>query len=327
MINARKELREGQEVIWKTEGKRKEFEGRIGDLDFEKVFLTGCGSSYKVSIMVSSEMKDSGLEAEAIEASEIIFSSQNIDEDSLVIGFSQSGETSETAKALEKANELGAETLGVLNTEGSTIEDTADESIFTPAGKEDSVLATKSVDSALRAGLILRDIFAGEETEKISLGESLDTDISEIIRVLKDMEKAYCLGIGSFKGLAGEAATKLGEGPLIHANYMSSLEFSHGPKSHAKNLPVIVFALQPELESTYREFLQELGDSGAETIVFSPESIDYSEESDIEISVSEGLFPALKTVQRLATETAVEKGLDPDNPPNLSKHVEKENLD
>ncbi len=326
MIKARKELEQGQEVIRKTEEKRKEFEEKVEGLNFEKVFLTGCGSSYKISMMVASEMKSSGLEAEALEASEIIFSSQSIDGDSLLIGFSQSGETSETAKALEKANELGAETLGVLNSKGSTIEDIADETFFTPAGKEEAVLATKSVDSALRAGLILKDIFAGEETENVDLGESLDRDISEIIEVLKDTEKAYCLGIGSFKGLAGEAATKLGEGPLIHANYMSSLEFSHGPKSHAKDLPVIVFALHPGLESTYREFLQELKDSGAEVIVFSPESIDYSEESDKEISVSEGLFPALKIVQRLATETAVEKGLDPDNPPNLSKHVEKENL-
>ncbi|MFB6174531.1 MAG: SIS domain-containing protein [Candidatus Nanohalobium sp.] len=326
MIKAREELGQVQEVIRKTEEKRKEYEEKTRDLEFEKVFLTGCGSSYKISMMVASEMKKSGLEAEALEASEIIFSSQNIDEDSLVIGFSQSGETSETAKALEKANELGAKTLGVLNTEDSTIEDTADNSIFTPAGKEEAVLATKSVDSALRAGLVLKDIFTEEETEKIELDESLETDISEIVDILKTKEKAYCLGIGSFKGLAGEAATKLGEGPLIHANYMSSLEFSHGPKSHAKDLPVIVFALQPGLESTYREFLQELDDSGATTLVLSPESVSYRDVSEIEISVPEGLFSALKVVQRLAVDTAMEKGLNPDNPPNLSKHVEKKNL-
>jgi glucosamine--fructose-6-phosphate aminotransferase (isomerizing) len=321
MIKARKELEEGQKVIRKTEDKRDKFEERIGDLDFEKVFLTGCGSSYKVSMMVASEMKDSGLQAEAVEASEIIFSSQNIDENSLVIGFSQSGETSETVKALEKANELDADTIGVLNTEDSTIGNIADVSVFTPAGEEEAVLATKSVDSAIRTGLILRDIFSEEEAEQVDLGKSLKKDISGVVEALKDREKAYCLGVGSLKGLAGEAATKLGEGPLIHANYMSSLEFSHGPKSHAEDLPVIVFAMQQELESTYRGFLQELDDCGAEVIVFSPESIDYSDESDIEISVSRGLFPALKIVQRITFETSVENGFDPDNPPNLSKHV------
>ena len=129
MIKAREELGEVQKVIRKTEEKREEFEEKIGDLEFEKVFLTGCGSSYKISMMVASEMKNSGLEAEVIEASEIIFSSQNIDEDSLVIGFSQSGETSETAKALEKANEHGAEHLGVLDREASTIDDVPDRSI------------------------------------------------------------------------------------------------------------------------------------------------------------------------------------------------------
>lgn len=327
MIKARKELKQGEKIIEKTEDKRAKFEEKTQDIEFEKMFLTGCGSSYKISMMVASEMRDSGFEAEAVEASEIIFSSQNIDDDSLVIGFSQSGETSETAKALEKANKLGAQTLGVLNTENSTIAEIADKSIFTPAGEEEAVLATKSVDSALRAGLILRDIFNGKDTENIELGESLDKDISNIVKILKDAEKAYCLGIGSYRGLAGEAATKLGEGPLIHANYMSSLEFSHGPKSHAEDLPVIVFALQSELENTYREFLHELDDSGAEVIVFSPENVDYSDRLNSEIAVSEGLFPALKIVQRLAVDTAVEKGLDPDNPPNLSKHVEKEKLD
>lgn len=325
-FHAQEELKEGKNVIRKTGEKRETFEEKIPDLDPEKMVLTGCGSSYKVSLIVAAEMRALGLFAEAIEASEIIFSNRNIDEETLVIGFSQSGETSETVKALERSSDKGAHTLAVLNTEDSTMDELADISLFTPAGEEKAVLATKSVDSALRTGLIIKDILVGEETDPVDLGNSLEKDISQVVEFIEDSDKAYCLGIGSFKGLAGEAATKLGEGPLIHANYMTSLEFSHGPKSHAKDLPIIILAMQDELEDTYREFLSELEDSDARTAVISPESVDYSDEADLDLNIEEGIFPTLRIIQRLAVEASISKGLDPDNPPNLSKHVEKENL-
>ncbi|MFB6244971.1 MAG: SIS domain-containing protein [Candidatus Nanohaloarchaea archaeon] len=326
MTCAEKEMEEGPEVLEKTEEKRELVKKRCQDLEFDQVILTGCGSSFNVSLVVAAEMRSSDIDALAVEASEILFSGSYVDNNTLLIGFSQSGETSETARVIEESSEKGAETLAIVNREKSTISEISDTVVKTPAGEEDAALATKSVDSALLTGLLVRDSLSERETS-FKVEESFQVSIEDALEVLENSKEAYVLGIGSYRGIAAEAATKLGEVPLIHATHMTTLEFSHGPKSHAEDVPVVILAMQPELEEVYRESIAEFTDAGARTLVVSPEGLDYSDEADVNIETSGKLFSTLKIIQRLSIQTALRKGCDPDNPPNLSKHVERPEIE
>ena len=158
--------------------------------------------------------------------------------------------------------------------------------------------------------------------------EVLPLDISRAVKILSAGERAYVLGIDGFYGVAGEFAVKLGEAAQIQATALPAPEISHGPKASVRNVPVILFAMQKEHERLFAGLLTELKEAGAKTIVCSPEHSSY--DADIGIKLpgdgDSGIFSAVKLSQRLAVETAIVKGLNPDHPPTLKKFVKRKNL-
>lgn len=321
---AEKELREAEEVLEKTFRKKEDYRLKLQDSEPERVFLVGCGSSHRTAMILESEMRRNGIDARAVESSEMIFSEWNLDSDDLVIGISQSGETTETIKALQTASRNSAKTAAIINTRDSTMDEIAGTSLYLEAGEENAVLATKSVDAAIATGTMVADILGGEEPGRPELAESLETDIQELVDFLVDSEVVYFLGQGSFKGVAGEAATKLGEGPLIPSFWMTPLEFSHGPKSHAPEVSIVYIAADPRKDSTHQDAVSEFKEAGADIAVLSHGT--EFEDTDVCIEVENSPLPVLKVIQRAAVRTAVELDEDPDNPPNLSKYVEKDIL-
>jgi len=321
-----KEIRQGAKDIQKCEQKREAIKRKCESLSPDRVLLAGCGSSHKVAMILASKIRESGIESMAIESSELVFGSYTASESDLVVGISQSGETTETVQALREYSKSGATTLALVRSEESTLGNIADIEITTPSGEEKAVVATKTVDTALKTGLMVKEAVAGEHPETFDIGIPKEENVSEAAQVLEKAENAYCLGIGPYGGIAGEAAAKLDEVALIHSTHMSALEFSHRAKSHAEKTPVILLALQPDLEETYKELIKELNDSGAKTILISPEETSYGQLPEVQISAEENLFSSLKIVQKLSVETGIKKDLNPDNPPNLSKITRKQNI-
>lgn len=320
------EIKKGVEDLEKCEQKREVIKRKCESLSPERVLLIGSGSSHKVAMILASKMREAEIESRAIEPSELVFGNHTSSGGDLLIGISQSGETTETVQALRECSESGAKTLALVRREDSTLGNIADVEVITPSKEEDAVVATRTVDTALKTGLMIKDVIAGENPESFDIDRPKNEKVSEAAQILEKAEKAYCLGVGPYKGLAGEAATKLDEIALIHSTHMSALEFSHRAKSHADETPVILLALQTDLEETYKELIKELNDSGAMTIVISSDKTDYGQLPEVQINTKENLFSSLKIIQNLSVETAINKNLNPDKPPNLSKITNKDSF-
>lgn len=325
----RTEIREGCDAIEETQrhaDELAEIAAEVGDA--ERIYAVGMGSSYWTAVMAAAVFRDVGRDATAVSASEFAFTPHPADESTVVVGFSESGETGETIHAMETAREAGATTVSIVNTGESTLDDLADYSFVTPAGVQHTVLATKSVDSALTAAYVVADAVAGGEYVDLT-GEAdycqtmLDVDVSAAVAALTDVGSVYALGVGSGYGLAGEAATKLGEGPLVHTSPLPLLEIDHGPHGNVEGDAVIVVATYPIDPGIYEDTVAMLQEVGATTIVLSPQGADYG--GDVTISYpaeSETVLPAMKAVQRVAVDLGVERDVEVDHLPDLDDEID-----
>lgn len=331
--HVRRELEAGCTVIADTVARTAELRS-LGDYlsGADRLYFLGCGSSYWVGEIGAAAFRSAGVDARAVASSEFLFSSYPVSETTAVVGLSQSGQTTETVRALERVERRGGMTAAVTNTAGSTLDRTAEASVVTPAGEERAVLATKSVDAAVAATTSLTDGVGASGSYEAREGvvdacrAMLETDVTPGVELLRGAERAYALGTDRSYGLAGECATKLGEGGLIGTTPLPALEVTHGPISNAAGVPVLLFALDTDLVAVYEDLLVELDDAGAETLVVHPPSVEYVADVSVEVPTGESVLPALKYVQRLTLAVALDRGLDPDNPPELSKYVSWDSL-
>ncbi|MFB6200975.1 MAG: SIS domain-containing protein [Halorhabdus sp.] len=294
-------------------------------------YLVGCGSSYWVGAMAAHWIREAGEDAHAVTAAEFYFGDYRVDSKTVVVAYSQSGETTETVRALEAVGEAGATTATITNTAGSTLAAIADHAYVTPAGTERSVLATKSVDAAATASYLLAMHLGDGRRERTWSAEKCQTvataDAAAAVDVYRDAKHTYALGTGIDHALAGEAARKLGEGPLVHATPMSAMEISHGPRANVDGDPVLLIASDPAMVDHYEPLIEELQDAGARVVTIQPASV--SLPSDASIPVPHGdpqCLYVLKAIQRVTLALALDRDRDPDDPPSLTKHVEREDL-
>ena len=328
--NARRELREGCSVIERTLDSTDSLAAlRSAVESANRIYLTSCGSSHWAGMTAARLLTRAGYDARATYASEFAFGNPPVDEDTLVVGLSQSGATSETILALEEATERGAKTGAITNTEGSRLDELVDHSFVTPAGAERAVLATKSVDAALTASYLLAgtspDVFRREAD---ACRQVFEVPLVDSVAALSTTNRAYTLGVGPAYGLAGEAATKFGEGPLVQTTPLPATEINHGPIANARNTPVFLFATNPAASHVYGGVVDDLSSSGARPVVVHHGDVDADPTvPTVELpGDGETVLPALKFVQRVAVAAAIERGGDPDSPPSLSKHVERSDL-
>ena len=328
-----KEIKESIVAVQKTIDKAGNLENIAKKLkSFKKIYCIGCGSSYWLAHILAELLRSNQVDVQTVVSSEILFYDYPENEQTLIIAFSQSGETTETLKALEQAKTRNAKTFAILNQEHSSIEMLSDFVFITPAGKE-HMIATKSFDSALAAAYIFAKAYHGESYENIIevphlYEEILSLDISPAVNLLKKVERAFAIGTGRDYGVAGETALKLGESALIETVSLPILEISHGPKITTLNIPIILIAMQPKFQVLYENILAELKEVGAQPIVYAPSGTTYKNTVTFEFSGLEDLsiFSSIKLSQRLAVETALAKNLDPDNLPNLKKFVTRDDL-
>lgn len=279
-------------------------------------------------------------------ASEFRYRNPVIDNTSLVIAISQSGETADTLAAVKESRRAGAHVLAVCNVIESSIARESDSVVYTHAGPEIGVASTKAFTSQL-AALMLFAIFTGRRTGKLSarnasqlikeliampglIRKTLDcaAQIEGIAARYSNYRDFLYLGRGTCFPVAFEGALKLKEISYIHAEGYPAGEMKHGPIALIdENVPVVILA--PD-DAWYKKVLgnvQEVKARGGKVIAFVSEGDrDVSGLSDETVFLPRTLpmlDPFIYTVplQMLAYHVAVMKGTDVDQPRNLAKSV------
>ncbi|RLZ04276.1 glutamine--fructose-6-phosphate transaminase (isomerizing) [Kocuria tytonicola] len=274
-----------------------------------------------------------------------------VNEKTLVVAVSQSGETMDTLMAVRHAQEQGAKVVAICNTNGSTIPREADAVLYTHAGPEIAVASTKAflaqITAAYLLGLYLAQLRGNKYKDEIaSLLTELEAMPAKIQRVLDEVEPQVkelasgmkdagsVLFLGRHVGypVAMEGALKLKEIAYIHAEGFAAGELKHGPIALIdQGQPVIVIVPSPRgrdsLHAKVVSNIQEIRARGAETIVIAEEGDEAVREfANHVFHVPEAptlLQPLLATVplQIFACELAGAKGYDVDQPRNLAKSV------
>ncbi len=294
-----------------------------------RIVFVASGSSYHASLMGVYFLRRAGIEAHTIIASEF----RNftlLDDNTLAIAISQSGETMDVIEALHGIKEKGVKIASFVNVPYSTIERMSNVSINTCAGPEICVAATKTLTNQFLALLYLASAFGYKTNMEKIPGEIrkflAKNDIKSIARSLKNNKDMYIIGRGFSYPISREIALKLKEIAYVHAEGMMGGELKHGTLALIeKGTPVI--ALMPCGDGDIASNVKEVEARGARVIsiggVSKSSSMAYRD-SDIKIHArDEAIFGVLATVagQMLTYYIAKEKKLPIDKPRNLAKCV------
>ncbi|MFB7662493.1 glutamine--fructose-6-phosphate transaminase (isomerizing) [Kitasatospora sp. NPDC056138] len=337
-----------------TDGRLTLDELRISDSvlrEIDKVVIVACGTAYHAGMIAKYAIEHwTRIPCEVEVASEFRYRDPIMDDRTLVVAISQSGETMDTLMALRHAREQGAKVLAICNTNGSTIPRESDAVLYTHAGPEVAVASTKAFLTQLVACYLValylgqvRGTKWGDEIFDIirELGDApkqveqvLETmePVRELARSLADAKSVLFLGRHVGFPVALEGALKLKELAYMHAEGFAAGELKHGPIALIEEgLPVVVVVPSPRGRSILHDKIvsniQEIRARGARTIVIAEEGdeavVPYADHL-IRIPATPTLLqPLVSTVplQVFACELATAKGHEVDQPRNLAKSV------
>ena len=308
-----------------------------------KIYLVACGTAMHAGLAAKNMLERiCKIPTEVDIASEFRYRDPIVDEKTLCIFISQSGETADTIAALKLSKEKGAKTLAISNVIGSSITREADYSIYTHAGPEIAVASTKAYTSQVVLLAILAIYFAEtlELTDKniLELKNNILELPSKIEETLKCAEQikefghriyqekdVFFLGRGIDETVAKESALKLKEISYIHADSYPAGELKHGPIALIENdITVISIMTDKNLVEKTVSNIQEVITRGAKTLVVTNQNID-DKMFDTVIHIPETntfISPILSVIPlQLLAYYISKKGLDVDKPRNLAKSV------
>lgn len=317
-------------------------------LDYiNKIYIIACGTAYNAGILGKTAMqKWMGIPVITDIASEFRYNQNFVDEKTLVILVSQSGETADTLAVLRDSKKKGARVLAVTNVVGSSIAREADDVFYTWAGPEIAVASTKAYTTQIVALYMIALNFA-LEMEKISEAEYFDIidkmkeipskvqeilDNRDYINVIADeivsSEHAFFLGRGVDYALAMEGSLKLKEISYIHAEAFAAGELKHGTIALVEDgTPIISIATQQNLFEKMVSNMEEVRARGAYVVAISQKhnkEVEKVSNRVIYIPDSEDILSPIIAVipmQLLALTVSSKRGLDVDKPRNLAKSV------
>lgn len=318
-------------------------------LDTNRIVIAACGTAMHAGMMGRILMERLLRVSVNVEiASEFRYADPILDEKSLVILVSQSGETADTLAALRLAKEKGAKTLSIVNVKGSSIARESDYVLYTHAGPEIAVASTKAYTAQLTAFYLLAFRFAyvlGKLTkEQVSeymeglcaVGELMERVLEqkdrmkEISKRLTPAQDLFFIGRSLDYALSCEGSIKLKEITYIHSEAYAAGELKHGTLSLITGgVPVIALATQSDVFSKMISNVKEVRARGAMVILITKEDNKEVVESGIcdehlIIPASDDMFApftAAIILQLLAYYTSTYRGLDVDQPRNLAKSV------
>ncbi len=322
----------------------------IPDEVFEKVnrvIVAACGTAMHAGLVGKAMIeKLVRIPVDVEIASEFRYKDPIMDQNSLVILISQSGETADTLAALRLAKEAGATTLSVVNVKGSTIDRESDYVLYTHAGPEIAVASTKAYTAQLSCLYLLAFKFAlirktiSEETcagymkelkEIIpTIEETLafDQTVDAICKNLVDKEDLFFIGRGLDYALCWEGSIKLKEISYIHSEAYAAGELKHGTLSLVtEGVPVVALATQQRVFSKMVSNVREVRARGAFVVMITNGKAAVEESAyDYHIELPKtsddfAPFTSAIVLQLLAYYTCVHRGYNVDQPRNLAKSV------
>ena len=315
--------------------------------DINKIYIIACGTAYHAGLVGKFYIEKLARKLVEVDvASEYRYRNPIVDDKTLVIVISQSGETSDTLAALKESKRLGAKTLAITNVVGSSIAREAEQVIHTWAGPEIAVASTKAYTTqlilmfmlALYMAEIRGTVSAERSRELIDLLKKIPAQISETLSDVDPIktfakrygfnEDVFYIGRSLDYDVALEGALKLKEISYIHAEAYASGELKHGTLALiVEGVPVIALATQ---KSVYEKTLSNIKEVKARDAIV----IGIAAEGDTELekyldhvifvpNTDELLIPLLAVVplQLLAYYAAITRGCDVDKPRNLAKSV------
>lgn len=313
----------------------------------KSVQIVACGTSYHSGMVAKYWIEGvAGVPCRVEVASEFRYRKFVVQEDTLLVTISQSGETADTLAALRLAKTLGyASTLAICNVAQSSLVRESDLVLMTQAGPEIGVASTKAFTTQLVALLLLtvalgRRHGLDEKNEeaivaalhqlpgKIEEALQLDAQIQNVSESFVEKHHALFLGRGAQWPVAMEGALKLKEISYIHAESYPAGELKHGPLALVdSDMPVVAVAPNDELLEKLKSNLQEVQARGGQLFVFADNKSGFTDQEGIRVidvpHVAEIVSPIIYTVplQLLSYHVAVLKGTDVDQPRNLAKSV------
>ncbi len=312
----------------------------------DRFILTACGTSWHSALIGEYMLEDiARISTEVEYASELRYRNPVIDEDTVVVAISQSGETADTLAAMREAKRRGATAMGIVNVVGSTIARETDGGVYTHSGPEIGVASTKAFTGQLtvlalltlrmarRRGLSIlrgREIVSAlralpRQVEQVLAQEDA---LREVAQVFAEADNFLYLGRGMNFPVALEGALKLKEISYIHAEGYPAAEMKHGPIALIdENMPVVVIAPTDSVYQKVVSNVEEVKTRGGRIIAVTSEGNDeLASKVDHLVTVprtEEMLQPILTAIplQLLAYHIAVIRGCDVDQPRNLAKSV------
>ena len=309
-----------------------------------KIYIVACGTAMHAGLTAKTILEQfCEIPTEVDIASEFRYRNPLINEKTLCIYISQSGETADTIAALKLAKEKGAKTIAVSNVIGSSITREADYTIYTHAGPEIAVASTKAYTSQIVLLCILAIHFAEileKNLDKINILKQeilslpgkieetlkLATEIKEFVSQVYKEKDIFFLGRGVDYSSSLEASLKLKEISYIHSEAYAAGELKHGPIALIENgITVVSILTVPHLVEKSISNIQEVITRGAKTLIITNQDLG-NKKFDKIITIpncSEYISPVLAIIplQLFAYYISKEKGLDVDKPRNLAKSV------
>jgi glucosamine--fructose-6-phosphate aminotransferase (isomerizing) len=312
---------------------------------FRRVKILGCGSAYYVGQIGASMIEElARVPADAEPASEFRYRNPIVEPDTLYVAVSQSGETADTAFAVQEVKRKGGQIIGLVNVVGSTIARECDGGIYLHAGPEVAVASTKalthmSIGFALLALALARvrdlsiadgqRIIAGLRKVPAQIGEILadEEHIAEVARGLAGAESLFFIGRVRGFPVAREGAQKFKEISYRHAEAYQTSELKHGPLALiSEELPTVAILPADELTDRNLGAMQQIVARRGPLVAITHPGVDVGELDVPSIVVPKNereLDPILLTVplQLMAYHAALALGHDIDKPRNLAKSV------
>ena len=313
----------------------------------ERVCVVACGTAMHAGLVAQSLIRSIlRMHMDVEYASEFMYMDPVIDDKTLVLAISQSGETIDTLEALKYARSQGAKSIAVINVKGSSIARESDYVMYTYAGPEIAVASTKAYTTQMAALFaligrmaVVRGAF-NEEQEKAfvdalmqapdAIQQVLDRkeEMHHIARGLLEAKDAFMLGRGLDYAILLEGALKLKEVSYIHTEAYASGELKHGTIALiTEKTPVVALVTQERVRDKELSNIREVQSRGASVVVLVKDGIDLADADYTHVFTLPAMddvamaFPASTALQLLAYYVSMDRGLDVDKPRNLAKVV------
>lgn len=326
-----KEIHEEAEVIKKTSESSIDFD----ITKYDEIDIVACGSAYHAGLVGKYMIeKLCNIKVNVCIASEYQYDKHFYKGKTLVIAISQSGETADTKKCVNIANDMGVDTLGIVNVKGSSIARICKHVIYTLAGPEIAVATTKAYLAQITTLILLavknsKEKINTEDLQKLPyyIETLINKDYTSLANMLYTKDDIYFIGRGIDYALCMEGSLKLKEISYIHSEAYAAGELKHGTISLiSEGTPVIVVATSDELYLKTISNAKEVKARGAYVILVTDKEVINEGVYDELISipkVTEELRPILTIIplQLISYEVAKLRGNDIDKPKNLAKSV------